>query len=83
LGSAPGVSSFAAGLGAHGGLPSMMSLIWSASMVSHSSSTDAILAGAVGYFQAAGYGPRDAYQATFGGLSALQVMSWLWFARRN
>ncbi|OHC61986.1 MAG: hypothetical protein A3H93_00870 [Rhodocyclales bacterium RIFCSPLOWO2_02_FULL_63_24] len=32
--------------------------------------------------QAAGHAPRAAYQLTFGGLLALQVMSWLWFLRR-
>ena len=35
----------------------------------------------VDVLQAAGHAPRAAYQLTFGGLLALQVMSWLWFLR--
>ncbi|MDP2783125.1 MAG: MFS transporter [Sulfurimicrobium sp.] len=34
---------------------------------------------AVDALQAGGYAPRAAYQITFGGLLALQAMSWLWF----
>ena len=33
----------------------------------------------VDLLQAAGHGPRAAYQLTFGGLLALQAASWLWF----
>jgi predicted MFS family arabinose efflux permease len=33
----------------------------------------------VDVLQAAGHATRDAYQITFGGLLALQVLSWLWF----
>jgi predicted MFS family arabinose efflux permease len=36
---------------------------------------------AVDVLQAAGHAPRDAYQITFGGLLALQFVSWLWFLR--
>ncbi len=37
----------------------------------------------VDLLQAAGHAPRAAYQITFGGLLALQVMSWLWFLRKT
>ncbi|MDP2135510.1 MAG: hypothetical protein Q8J99_18055, partial [Sulfuritalea sp.] len=33
----------------------------------------------VDVLQSAGHAPRAAYQITFGGLLALQVVSWLWF----
>ena len=35
----------------------------------------------VDVLQAAGHAPRAAYQISFGGLLALQVMGWLWFLR--
>jgi MFS family permease len=38
---------------------------------------------AVDALQAAGHAPRDAYQAAFGGLLVLQVVSWFWFLKRN
>jgi len=38
--------------------------------------------GAVDALQAAGYALREAYQIAFGGLLALQTMSWLWFLRK-
>ena len=38
---------------------------------------------AVDILQAAGHAPRVAYQITFGGLLALQVLSWLWFLKQR
>ena len=31
----------------------------------------------------AGHAPRAAYQISFGGLLALQVLSWFWFLKRR
>ncbi len=38
---------------------------------------------AVDMLQGAGHAPRAAYQISFGGLLALQVLSWFWFLKRR